>query len=198
MVLNQQLKIDILPLKDMNLQKGVYHARLTREQINPDVFDLLAQHQLKIAFAEIFTLKPYQMASNAHIDGSNIVIQQPWRSRCKLNWTYSNAEKSNRWYKITNDEALEALKQAQVSIIKRTEVNSPYLYIPFSICEEIFAASPHEWNLFDAGTPHAGFNDCPDWRWNISFTLVDLYSKEIGANAWLTLDEVQERMVSYV
>lgn len=194
MILNQQLSINMLPLKDMDLKPGEYHTRLTREQINPEVFEMLADHRLRIIHAEIFILAPFQMSKNAHVDGSNIVIDEPWQSRCKLNWTLSKAEETNCWYRVTDLDALRARRVAD----QRSNVNTPFLYVPFSLTEKIFSCTPMHWNLFDAGTPHAGFNNCGEWRWNISFTLTDLHSTETGSKAWMSLDEVRERMIQYV
>lgn len=187
MILNKEFHLDIAPLKNMDLERGPYHQLLSLDAINPDFVEYLADHRMSIAMTDFFTVHPWYQSRNAHVDGSNITIAEPWESRCKINWAKSDAAKSNVWYDVTDFDALRNIPP------KKTPANTNFLFVPLDIAEEKYACNPVGWNVFESGVPHAIFNMSSTWQWNVSFTVTDINSAG-RTSLWLSVSEVVDRL----
>jgi hypothetical protein len=143
-----KLKLAINPLQShvtLDQLKLNFHTRLSMdEDINSELVQLLAQHQLDAAHAESFYSTSNRI-SKVHSDSYDLEGSCTHGDYTKINWVFGGANSVMNWYSVNHN---------YVPALAATPITTTFARYPDEVVQLVHSQSVESPSVVQVGVPH--------------------------------------------
>ena len=150
------------------------HIKVSKEEINPELFCWLEQFDFTIEWFEAFYTPPNGGKLPIHTDSQEV------DDKVKINWTYGAPGSKLIWWEPRSDNYINTVK---------TAFGTTYLTADEDNCTKLYEVEIVKPSLVNAGLFHSTYNPSSQGRWTLSLPLF-----KTGTQISLTWNEAMNKL----